>query len=412
MINILIADDEEIIRRKLVDNIQWEKHGYRIVAVAKDGMEAYHLALQYKPEIILLDIKMPRMSGLEAAEQILKVLINTKIILLTGYDEFKYVKKAINIRVFDYLLKGEKKEKILETIDSAAIELQKKKEMVLFSQYGQDVYYQKILTNLLDMEHNMEVTKGELKEMGIDFFNVKYRILVSHLLKVGNNNFKEQPSMNISKHTKICSYCDQYLKRWGKDNYAVNYKEYMVLFLAFKEDDTDDQVLNRIRELDAALLSNYKEQLRAGVGKLCRKAADFPYSFDDAMLVLETIKDDVTLAFYDELVQFPLIKEIRDYIHQHYMEKELSLVKISEDLHFTPTYISVIFKRYSGQGFKNYLMELRMKKACELLKNTNACTYEIAESVGYPNAQYFSVSFKKSMGCSPLDYRKNAAGRN
>lgn len=121
MWKVLIADDEPKIRKGLKKILQSFNLDIEIVAEAEDGEIALNLAKEYKPNIILVDINMPFLDGLGFIEKVRDFLPNTIIIIITGYDEFHYAKRAIQLQVFDYLLKPvnsiELKEIILKVID-------------------------------------------------------------------------------------------------------------------------------------------------------------------------------------------------------------------------------------------------------------------------------------------------------
>jgi len=105
MIRLLLVDDEAIIRRGIRSSIEWESYGIEIVGEAANGDEALERAHQLKPHIMLTDIRMPRMNGLELSRQIKKELPDTRIIILSGYEDFAYAKEALSLGVQEYLLK-------------------------------------------------------------------------------------------------------------------------------------------------------------------------------------------------------------------------------------------------------------------------------------------------------------------
>ena len=95
-IKILVVDDEYLVRLGIRETIDWEEHGFSIVGEAADGRKGLELALNKKPDIILTDIRMPFMDGLEFMHQIRSHGLNSKIVVLTGYAEFDYVKTAMD----------------------------------------------------------------------------------------------------------------------------------------------------------------------------------------------------------------------------------------------------------------------------------------------------------------------------
>ena len=123
MIKIFLVEDEVVIRNGIKHSIQWEREGYEFVGEASDGELAYPLILKEKPDILITDIKMPFMDGLELSEAVKKELPDIKILILSGYNDFDYAKKAIGIGVTDYILKPVSAEKLLEAIGNVAVKI-------------------------------------------------------------------------------------------------------------------------------------------------------------------------------------------------------------------------------------------------------------------------------------------------
>ncbi|MGF0040608.1 response regulator transcription factor [Peptoniphilaceae bacterium SGI.131] len=105
MLKMLIADDEKIIRQGLRDLVNSYNMNIRVLDLASDGMEVVDIARREEPEIILMDINMPKLDGLQAIALIREFIPNSKIIIISGYDDFKYAQKAIELGVSSYLLK-------------------------------------------------------------------------------------------------------------------------------------------------------------------------------------------------------------------------------------------------------------------------------------------------------------------
>ena len=104
-IKVFLVEDEMVIRRGIKNSIDWEKEGYIFCGEASDGELAYPMIIKEKPDILITDIRMPFMDGLELSRLVKHELPETKIILLSGYDEFQYAKEAIDIGITDYLVK-------------------------------------------------------------------------------------------------------------------------------------------------------------------------------------------------------------------------------------------------------------------------------------------------------------------
>ena len=120
MIKVFLVEDEVVIRDAIKNSINWEQEGYEFVGEASDGELALPMILKEKPDILITDIRMPFMDGLELSRLVKKELPDTNIIILSGYDEFEYAKEAIKIGVEEYLLKPISSNVLLEHLGEVA----------------------------------------------------------------------------------------------------------------------------------------------------------------------------------------------------------------------------------------------------------------------------------------------------
>ena len=105
MIRVMVADDESLVRKGIVHGTDWQLIGCDVIAEAANGEEGLQKALELKPDLVVSDIRMPKMDGLEMAEQIIAALPKTRVIFLTAYGDFKYAQQAIKLGACDYILK-------------------------------------------------------------------------------------------------------------------------------------------------------------------------------------------------------------------------------------------------------------------------------------------------------------------
>ncbi|MCD4683428.1 MAG: response regulator transcription factor [Bacteroidales bacterium] len=149
-INILIADDHEVIHNGIRDILR-SNIRYSIIGNAYDGEEAIEKALQLRPDIIFMDISMPKLSGIEAIKIIIKKLPNTKILALTQHDENEYVVQILRAGGHGYLLKNSKKEEFIEAVESV---LQGKR-------YLSNQLSEQMINNVLEQLSDNEITDQE-----------------------------------------------------------------------------------------------------------------------------------------------------------------------------------------------------------------------------------------------------------
>lgn len=116
MIKLLIADDELHIRRGIAASVPWADHGVQVVGEAADGLEGLRLTEEHRPDVVITDVRMPRMDGLELAEKLRERFPAVKVLLLSGYADFAYAQQAIRLGVTEYLLKPFGAEELLEKV--------------------------------------------------------------------------------------------------------------------------------------------------------------------------------------------------------------------------------------------------------------------------------------------------------
>ena len=127
MIGVIIIDDEEWVRFLIKGLVPWDKLGMKVLGEATDGLEGVSLCLKLKPDIVLVDIRMPIMDGLTVLEKLSHDLPDTKIIIISGYNEFEYAQKALKSRAFDYILKPVDEDELISTLGKARDEIIRKK---------------------------------------------------------------------------------------------------------------------------------------------------------------------------------------------------------------------------------------------------------------------------------------------
>ena len=127
---ILIVDDEEEIRLGVIKKINWEYYGFKVIGDASNGIEAWEKANNLKPDIVMTDIRMPFMDGLELGAKIQEVMPSTKIIIFSGCDDFEYAQGALRMGAINYLLKPVDEEELLDSVKRCVEELKKAVEVL------------------------------------------------------------------------------------------------------------------------------------------------------------------------------------------------------------------------------------------------------------------------------------------
>lgn len=226
MLKVFLVEDEAIIRRGIKNNIPWEKEGFEFAGEASDGELAYPMIKKIKPDIVITDIKMPFMDGLELASIIRKEMPNTKIIILSGYNEFDYAKRAISIGVTDYQLKPISSDKLLETVKRVGeIIREEQAQKKLLEEYKRE------------NQENLELDKAKLfyaladnslstaeilewgRQLGLDLTASFYTVILLKIISSSvGNTYQEHLVEMESKVEEFLEHqeCIYYFKRWGE----------------------------------------------------------------------------------------------------------------------------------------------------------------------------------------------------
>lgn len=246
MFRVVIADDEETIRSGLKKLIESYNLNLTVSGVAKDGEEALQLIKKYQPEIILMDINMPFINGLEVIEEIKKLDTEAKIIIISGYDQFNYAQKALELGVYSYLLKPiqfrEFKSVIVKAMDSYSErmwELNKIKETEYnpvkhkniscqVVNYIKEHFIQNDLTLNLVAEHlhisQSYTTKIVKQQTGFNFSDYLNNLRINMAIKILLDKDK---SCTINEIAEMVGYSSQhYFSRAFKNHTGLSPMQY------------------------------------------------------------------------------------------------------------------------------------------------------------------------------------------
>ena len=160
MYRVIIVDDEPVIRRGLRETIEWDSLGLEVAGEAADGLEALKLIREIRPEILITDIRMPDMDGLQLIREVRKLDLNVKITILSGYSDYDYLKAAIRLGVDNYLLKPIDNDELVSNLKNAVSEIEKEAVTSLQIRQGTDLLRANTLRRLV----TGHISPEELKE--------------------------------------------------------------------------------------------------------------------------------------------------------------------------------------------------------------------------------------------------------
>lgn len=300
MYRVIIADDESMIRNGLRETVEWDALGLELCGEAADGREALKLAGQNKPHILITDIKMPGMNGIELIKEIKKQDSDIKVIILSAFSDYVYLKEAILSGAENYLLKPIDNEELTQTLVSTVSNI----EQEIFQNITQHQGVELLRANTLNRLITQSISPREFKEkrlfLGIDLNAHSYQCAVL------TTNFKEaQDSPSGDGHTglyAIQNICSKLIKNFGLSFFAPDGR--IVILFCINDNATIRSSVNDIlKGVEKNVLESLAISLTAGVGICVNCVEDIWKSYSSAVKCLEygMFVEDNGIICYDRI---------------------------------------------------------------------------------------------------------------
>lgn len=541
MIKIFLVEDEAIIRKSIKNNLDWEKNGFLFAGEAADGEMALPMIQQAKPDIVITDIRMPFMDGLELSRILKKEMPEITIIILSGYGEFDYAREAIKIGVTEYLSKPITGEQLLEALNQVKKKILKKRKQ---KEVAEEILQEKeqnlrsrqyqflgdLIRSRMPISELLE--KGE--ELGLQLMAAAYNFMMlkiyfkeSEKSEEDYSGFRKEADDIVEKSAKEnknilifrrategyvfmikgqdVSEIDQTIQRYlGRFKETMKKHQDMDYFIGighpvtrirdlaksydstgkaftyqyapdrdgviffdeidaekieekkenvpwdfenvdFQKLNTDylrnflkngnmDQVHQFVEEyiegfgksnMDSFMfcqytLINLQMKVIHFMGEMGMNPQDLENEFQDYQTqITRILTSQKAIEYIEELLEAVLrirnrnllkkhssvIEEAQTFLLENYQNENLSLNMVASEVGLSSSHFSTIFKQETGHSFVEFLAQIRMEKAKELLRFTDKKVAEISYAIGYKDPHYFSYLFKKNQGCTPKEYR-------
>lgn len=355
MLKVMIVDDEKLAREGLKDLVDWNSLNMEIVSTATNGREALDYLLKNQVDILLTDIKMPQMDGLELLHALAHHEVMPTSIVFSGFNEFQYAQKAIQYGVLSYLLKPIRMDELMEALCKAA------------ERHGK-------------VQHE-PATKEEMERF-----------------RKSTQQEADRISQEIGK--AICS-CEEALVRQNCDalfsllvegGYSMEVCRRYAFLCAYELSRSVGQFMG-----EALLLDNTDRMGLMAVAKNVQELQRaLEHCVDDLCEQVHTIRQNGRRR---------IISDALFIIQQQYGDSSMSMMWLSRKLNLTPNYLSSLFSKEMGKTFSEYLEDYRIEQAQRLLQDSQIKVYEVAAAVGYTDPKYFGKVFKQHVGKTPQEYR-------
>lgn len=452
MYRLLIADDEALEREGLEHLIHRMLPDIFQIAFADNGRRAIEQAEEFRPHIIMMDINMPGIQGLQAIREIKSRLPDTKFILVTAYDFFAYAKEAVSLGVKEYIVKPAGREQISSILNQLIEELEREK-----SKRTEELHLRDRVSQLQPLVEN-ELSLLLMVDQVLDADEEKLSDWLAFPLDEGCAVVVAFPKQIYSlDKKKLYETFRSFAKTYGISCIVSSLIDlHMAIFI---RKDTDDALWKQsIKPFGEKLCRLAERQFQAtitvGIGSLQSGADGWRKSYFEAVFASDVDRHAGEVRDFEEVVRgtglhaaasavdadpaFPAersdpgdqrsyvisalqrIREQREqqtinvmdkakqYIGLHFTE-ELSLEETAEHVHLNPHYFSKVFKQQAGATFIDYLTGLRIEKAKQLISSADELALkEVCFEVGYKDPNYFSRVFKRVTGLTPTEYRSQA----
>ncbi|WP_025692665.1 response regulator transcription factor [Paenibacillus zanthoxyli] len=546
MYKLILAEDEADVREGIIGQIDWERCGFEVADQAENGKEAAELVDRLLPDVVVTDIQMPFMNGLQLAEYIRSRYPGTKIIILTGYDEFEYAQRAIKLQIDEYILKPFSSQELIDVLlkvkGALDSEIAERENIHVLSEHYRKslpVLREQFLSSLVSRRLRPEEIAVKSREYGISLSGDWFQPSVISLDYIrepeasgpghpvslrgtGDRNLQLFAVLNIAE--EICG-------KHGFGRVFIHRDDLVMLSSRTGTDESEitGRTLAILEEIRQNVQRFLKLTVTIGAGTVCRTPELLSRSFADALQALDyrlilgnnrviwiedvesrtsrpPVYDEwseqslirtVKLGTVQELEEIinelfgsldgsqvianeyriflleiitsilrmakesggetnelfgsgimslmdmnkfnnmedakqwiidictrlmnhialerqssykQLVEQAKDFIKSHYQETDISIGKVCQHLHISTGYFSSIFKKETKMTFVNYLLQIRLEAAKELLRTTELKAFEIAEKIGFADPNYFSFCFRKKFGQSPKEYKNGARG--
>ncbi|GBF77796.1 DNA-binding response regulator [Paenibacillus sp. 598K] len=521
MHKVLIVDDELFVRKGLINLMDWASLQFEICGEAENGQQALEMIEQLEPDLVIVDIRMPVLDGLELIRQVKAEAEHQPLfVILSGYPDFSYAQQAFRYNVADYILKPVDEQELKATLKKLSGTLNQKRllsitpekplvetvvESLLQTEPGEPVMeqiartfelprassYAYVILEVQDQQpqgeegylsalrsalqqqlrqedkplllhvrtysqYGLIVPQLWLSEQGEadreDYARLRQALqresgqpvalfvgrTVGELQQISSSGASAEESLNyrFSEQADGVFLADELLQMplyyfdvdeelhskliyTIESNRQTDYTEATdAIFQAFRERHfAPGAVTNTVRRCMIAVI-NIIRQLEGDENDL--RSLQELLNWQTKYRNLGQLRE-VFLQFIGEAAAYMAykrgekgennIEKVKKYIDGHFREN-IYLKGIAADFYMNPVYLGQLFRKQYGMYFNEYLLSLRIEEAKRLLRQTKKKMYEIAELVGFQNADYFATQFEKLENMTPTDYRNKMIGKN
>lgn len=337
MWKLLIADDEPKIRKGIRRIINWEQYGICDIVEAEDGEQALEIIQNNNINIMLLDINMPFLNGIQLLEKIQQIDSRISIIIISGYDEFSYAQKALKYNVLEYILKPVNKNELENVIRKALDKIEKdqkdknylewaNKQLDTNLEYFKNTIFSKWLSNKLSDKEMLE----DLNFLGKRFDNNIGMILIS--------------TMNKNSESRYNKKWNDRLIEFAIENIVnEDFKDISNKIISI---DDNDNIIIILEITDVSEWIAYKRELKKKINLYLKFDVILEQkNTDEGILSTKVIYNEILECIKNKKKYSKLVLHVINYLETNYYLSDININDIAKNLEVTPSYLSKLLKK-------------------------------------------------------------------
>jgi two-component system, response regulator YesN len=383
---VVIIDDEVFVRKGVISSIAWNQYDMELVGETSDGQSGLELVREVKPDIVITDIRMPNMNGLEMVRAIRKEMPPIKILVLSVLDDFETLREALRLGVDDYIHKLSEPEELLEVILKLKRSLEspdplneRATSITQNTHPSQTIELWRSIENVDSVMGRMDHYKAGPAASEFHFFQSQHLKDYQASLESGNFDKLEDAFTTLFPHEIDEAISPQVVRdsvyQWLSTNIILLREWGGYLEGMFQGQSPFEQIQQ---------IETY-HQLR-----------DWCYRFHLLIQdMLQTLKATKSRSEIQHAI---------DYIKLHFHEP-LRVQDIARIVNLSENYFSNLFTKETGKNFTQFLQETRIEKAKELLRTREKDWTEVGIQIGFDEPKYFSKIFKRLVGKTPVQFQ-------
>jgi len=298
MYNLILVDDEEEVRKGIIQKIKWQEYGFELIGQAENGIDALEITEKFTPDVVITDIKMPFMGGLELSKELKKRFPTIKIIILTGFDEFEYAQKAVNLNVVEYALKPVSSKELIQVLLRVKIQLDeemlKKEDFEALKEHyirSLPVLKEKFLIYLITSKLSKEEINEKCNRYDINLIGNQYIVAVidiNHQVTYQEEKTDDSNELNLIRFA-VFNIAEEIVSKYGR-GIVFMHNDLIVLINPFLETDRAS-IFNKIQsileEIRQSIEKYLKTTITIGLGTIIKDSPLISDSYRNALSALD-----------------------------------------------------------------------------------------------------------------------------